>query len=162
MPWLSHPMEEGLPVRMAARFIYGMSAQVSGWKLLRAIWGGFLPSRSRPMVLCLRAAADWNDATVRLWDLRTANATHALVGHQYSVTSVAYSPDGVTLASGGRDGTVRIWDANTGEHQRTMEGHIGGVASIAFSPDGFNGCERELGRHGASMEFWHRGTPSDA
>ena len=50
------------------------------------------------------------------------------------MSSVAFSPDGLTLASG--DDTVRLWNSVTGEHLRTLEGHSESVNSIAFSPDG--------------------------
>ena len=50
--------------------------------------------------------------------------------------SIAFSPDGQTLASGSDDNTVRLWDANTGEYLRTLTGHSRNVNSVAFSPDG--------------------------
>ncbi len=50
--------------------------------------------------------------------------------------SVAFSPDGKTLASGGGDKTVRLWNANTGENFQTLEGHQSWIGSVAFSPDG--------------------------
>ena len=31
--------------------------------------------------------------------------------HSYSVTSVAFSPDGKTIVSGSNDQTIKVWDA---------------------------------------------------
>ena len=59
-----------------------------------------------------------------------------LEGHTDRVNSVAFSPDGTTLASGSDDRTIRLWDAKTGAHIRTFTGHTGAVNSVAFSPDG--------------------------
>jgi WD40 repeat protein len=51
------------------------------------------------------------------------------------VSSVAFSPDGKTLASASADGTVRLW-ATSGQHLHTLRGHTKEVLSVAFSPDG--------------------------
>tara|TARA_B100001758_G_C17788212_1_gene293388 strand:+ start:126 stop:437 length:312 start_codon:yes stop_codon:yes gene_type:complete len=53
-----------------------------------------------------------------------------------AVHSLAFSPDGSRIASGGEDTTVRVWDAATGESVATLEGHSQEVISVAFSPDG--------------------------
>jgi WD40 repeat protein len=59
-----------------------------------------------------------------------------LTGHTGAVNSVAFSPDGKTLASGSSDTTVRLWNAVTRRSIATLTGHTGAVNSVAFSPDG--------------------------
>ncbi|MBD2479662.1 WD40 repeat domain-containing protein [Anabaena sp. FACHB-83] len=53
-----------------------------------------------------------------------------------SVTSVSFSPDGKTLASGSADNTIKLWNLATGEEIRTLSGHSNLVLSVSFSPDG--------------------------
>src|ERR671933_29694 len=60
----------------------------------------------------------------------------SFVGPFDSVHSVAFSPDGKLLASGGSDGTVKLWDPQSGEELRTLSGHPNIANSVAFSPDG--------------------------
>ena len=50
------------------------------------------------------------DRTLRLWDAATGAHQRTLTGHTSSVISVAFSPDGYTLASGCLDGTVLLWE----------------------------------------------------
>jgi len=57
-------------------------------------------------------------------------------GHLTSVTSVAFSPDGKQLASGGNDRTIRLWEVASGMEIRRFMGHTTSVTSVAFSPDG--------------------------
>src|SRR5688572_33415780 len=60
----------------------------------------------------------------------------SLEGHQGIVRSVAFDPQGWTLASGSVDGTVKLWDAQSGKLLRTLEGHQGEINSVAFDPQG--------------------------
>jgi Anaphase-promoting complex subunit 4 WD40 domain len=55
---------------------------------------------------------------------------------QGPVDSVAWSPDGKTVASSSGNKTVKLWDALSGKLLSTLEGHTEGVWSVAWSPDG--------------------------
>jgi WD40 repeat protein len=59
-----------------------------------------------------------------------------LIGHTDAVLSVAFSPDGVLLATTSRDKTARLWDVANGRNVRTLTGHTGFVWGVPFSPDG--------------------------
>ena len=94
------------------------------------------------------AGDEWG--SINLWDVATwehklvLEPTFTGVRDGGGVFSIAYSPDGRTLASGhsideynnDEFGTVRLWDVETGENIRTLDGHPGGVNSVAFSRDG--------------------------
>ena len=66
----------------------------------------------------------------------TWRCVHTLVGHSNAVTSVAFSPDGATLASGSEDKTIEMWKLETGRRWYTLTGHSDWVTCVAFSPDG--------------------------
>jgi WD40 repeat protein len=59
-----------------------------------------------------------------------------LSGHKSGIFAVAFSPDGVWLASGGHSGTVWLWDAYTGRQLLRLHGHTQPVECVAFHPNG--------------------------
>ncbi|MBK8795378.1 MAG: hypothetical protein IPM07_02715 [Anaerolineales bacterium] len=56
--------------------------------------------------------------------------------HRTWVFSVAFSPDGTTLASGSADCTVCLWDVASGALHTVLNGHSETVYKVAFNPDG--------------------------
>jgi WD40 repeat protein/serine/threonine protein kinase len=61
---------------------------------------------------------------------------NGVIGHSGRVTSVAFSPDGKMIASGGLDEIVMLWSIGDGSLVKVFKGHARGVSSLAFSPDG--------------------------
>jgi WD40 repeat protein len=74
----------------------------------------------------------------RLWDVAKGQAMDTLPGYANEVLSVAFSPDGKTLATTENDGTITLWDVPTREvltHLVSGAGVEAPVWSAAFSPD---------------------------
>ena len=92
-------------------------------------------------------ASGGRDKRIIIWDAvfkrtqferytETGGALRVLTGHTNTVSSVAFSPDGKTLASGSTDKTVILWNPGDGEKINVLKGHSDLVNSVAFSPDG--------------------------
>jgi len=62
--------------------------------------------------------------------------TCTLTGHEDAVEGVAFSPDGVLLATASSDNTARLWGTATGKCILTLTGHTEGVLAVAFRPYG--------------------------
>jgi WD40 repeat protein len=60
----------------------------------------------------------------------------ALPGNRDSVSALAFSPDGGTVASGAWDSGLRMWDVRTGRPRGVLSPDRPHVKSVAFSPDG--------------------------
>jgi WD40 repeat protein len=52
------------------------------------------------------------------------------------VTTIAFHPNGKTVATGGVDRFIRLWDAATGQELAVLPPHLGRVHTVAFTPDG--------------------------
>jgi len=59
-----------------------------------------------------------------------------LAQHEGPVRTLAFSPEGGQLISGGQDNVLRVWDLNTNREQAVLRGHASHVRDCVFSPDG--------------------------
>ena len=76
-------------------------------------------------------------------------------GGSSQVTSVAFSPDGKTLATGDEDGTTRLWNLATGQQAASLPVGSNPVESVAFSPDG---QVLAVGDFGGTVRLWNVAT----
>lgn len=84
-----------------------------------------------------RIAAALHNRTVQVWNTDTGDEATTMAGHSASVTGVAFSPDGRTIASCAEDDrTARIWDSETGEQIASLNPDVLALRQPAFSPDG--------------------------
>mmetsp|Transcript_38911 Transcript_38911/g.92073 ORF Transcript_38911/g.92073 Transcript_38911/m.92073 type:complete len:371 (-) Transcript_38911:13-1125(-) len=111
---------------------------------------------------CIASAS--NDCSAKIWSARTGeemyrlrghtgrdgcicrmnlvgqvvsvNDTCPITGHGSFVTSVAFSPTGRSLATGGADRTVLLWGVDSWQVMHRLKNHSGTVWTVSFSPDG--------------------------
>ena len=74
-----------------------------------------------------------------------------LFGHRNGVSSVAFSSDGTSIASGSRDKTIKLWNTTSGKEINTLKGHADEVLGVAFTLDGSRIASASLDK---SLKLW--------
>src|SRR5262249_30244860 len=88
-----------------------------------------------------------DEPSIDLWDFETKKVVQSFAHKEVSVRSVAFSPDGKTLATGccrkietatGHElaGEVKFWDVATGKEKQALREKLGPVSAVAFAQDG--------------------------
>jgi WD40 repeat protein len=98
------------------------------------------------------------DQTTRLWDVIGVRQAMLFKGHTSAIESVAYSPDGKTIATasiGGvtnfSDNVTTLWDTATGQELKQIDG-MGG--KLSFSPDGRYILGNTGGFSSGTLKLW--------
>ncbi|KAL3993651.1 WD domain G-beta repeat family protein [Acanthocheilonema viteae] len=83
-------------------------------------------------------AIGYVDGTVRLYDRKSSDRSMyvTFVGHRTGVNCIAFSKDGLTLATGGKDSAVVIWDIVNESGLFRLNGHKNSVTHLQFTLNG--------------------------
>jgi WD40 repeat protein len=81
-------------------------------------------------------AGGLRDGSIQIWEASEGKEKTTLQAHQGAVGGLAFSSDGLRLASGGlTDKSIKIWDPLSGRQYLTLRGHASRVLWLAFGPD---------------------------
>ncbi|VDQ17314.1 unnamed protein product [Trichobilharzia regenti] len=69
---------------------------------------------------------------IAVWEWRSQSCYMRADSHSKQMTSLAYSPDGLHLVTGGYDNKVKVWRIAGGRSIVTFSEHTAGVTGVAF------------------------------
>jgi WD40 repeat protein len=79
--------------------------------------------------------ASSSKSSIIVWDIQTGGLVRKLEGHTDIVWSVAFSPSGTTLVSGGKDSDIRIWNLALGNCDGIIKNHWSPIYSLCWISD---------------------------
>ena len=123
--WEEATGRECLVLRGHTQNVMGVSFSPDGHRLA-TVCGGVL---AVPLVIA-------KPGEMMIWDANDGSLIQSVRGQNGPLTSVAYSPDGETLATSSWDRTAVLWDANTGTRRSTLAAHQDWVCHVTFDNSG--------------------------
>lgn len=134
---------EGLDDPDRVAILAGRERPIAFWSLSQGRNVGTLEkfAPGDEAVTAMRVGADGRTLAVsvgrqiEIWNIPRGLRLAVLAGHTADVSTLAFSPDGRLLASGGLDNEIRIWEVDSGRPVCRLPGHQAWVNCLAWSPD---------------------------
>ncbi len=97
------------------------------------VWGvAFSPTTGRPATAC-------EDRRLRIWDPESGQTASSWIAYprgELGYLSLAFSPDGRTLATAGGENVARLWDVASQRERAVLQQHSREIVAVAYSHDG--------------------------
>ncbi|KAK1229844.1 U3 snoRNP protein [Marasmius sp. AFHP31] len=71
-----------------------------------------------------------------VWEWQSESYILKQQGHYFDMNTLAYAPDGQTIATGGDDGKVKVWSTHSGFCFVTFTEHSAPISSVSFAKQG--------------------------
>jgi len=115
--------------------VLDLTSGAERWAARASPGNGFQELVLSPDGRWLAAGLAYADPGVRLWETASGRELGVLEGHRAWVSSLAFWPDGETLASASADQTIRLWDIASRRCVATLRGHELEVWQLCLLPD---------------------------
>uniref|UniRef100_A0A673A4F7 Periodic tryptophan protein 2 homolog n=1 Tax=Sphaeramia orbicularis TaxID=375764 RepID=A0A673A4F7_9TELE len=100
-------------------------------------------SDQRIASVALNCSGDWiafgcsGMGQLLVWEWQSESYVFKQQGHFNNMASLAYSPDGQYIVTGGDDGKVKVWNTNSGLCFVTFTEHTSSITNVTFTSSGF-------------------------
>jgi len=96
--------------------------------------------------------------SLHLYSMSNGREAWQVTRHGEGVSSVAFSPGGLLLASAGSGKDVKLWDCATGKETGVLRGHRNRAVLVGFSPDGKSLISAALSDYRYCVKVWELGS----
>ncbi|KAI8813494.1 WD40-repeat-containing domain protein [Cladochytrium replicatum] len=99
-------------------------------------------SQSRVDTVSVNTSGEWlafgcsRLGQLLVWEWQSESYVLRQHGHRFDMTSLAYSPDGQFIVTGGDDGKIKVWNTMSGFCFVTFSEHSAGVSAVEFAKRG--------------------------